>query len=197
LLDGLTPVFVAEGFRVQRAQAGFRRDIGGVEARFSLGMSSRPPSLGRLGVLIEPGLSVWISRWSAEAAQRAEGAGPWVGPRHETPVAWSLLDWLVDGKRPHWILPDEPTEAETRRLAGALVTEVRQTAMPYFEQRRSPPSVLELLTSGQLDLLDGSRFTVAAGALLEGRPDLAANVIARLGTARREAMSRALGLTSK
>jgi hypothetical protein len=80
-----------------------------------------------------------------------------------------------------------------RKLAIALRDSVIEAGLPFFEHWATASAVLEGAASGELQVPSAARFTIACGALLNDRPDLARMVIAPIGTASRESMARLLG----
>jgi len=111
-------------------------------------------------------------------------------------VVWELLDWLVPGNGPHWTLPDDPEPAEVEHVATLLRDSVVEVGLPFMERLATTDLLLKGVVGGELRVLDDARFTIACGALLAGRPDLARTAIEPLGTARRQAAASALGLTA-
>jgi len=192
----LTPDLVLNGFRWLRRDTAYRRDKDGVVSEFRLGISSRPPALGRVGILVEPRLVVSVPAWKAAAEQRladgAKGSAPF---QVLSDVAvWELLDVLVPGDRPHWTLPDVPVDDDIEALGGVLSGTLTTVVLPFFDRVRTPDRVLRAVEHGDVRLLDGSRFTLACGAMLHDRPDLAAAILAPIGTARRQPLVEVLGL---
>jgi hypothetical protein len=192
----LTPVLEPHGLRMVRRDAAYRREQNGVGSQLALRISSRPASLGGSGILVEPGLTIWVPAWMAEAERRLEGeADGWTRATAAPSFAvWELLDWLVPGKRPHWTLPDVPTDRQIDALAEVLGGSITDVAIPYFARLGTPEDVLEAAQSGEVRLAAEARFTVACGALLNGRPDLASALIAPIGTHTRQRLARVLGL---
>ena len=189
----LTPPLGDAGFSLKRRDHTYVRDQAGVVQSLALAITSRPPSLGRRGILIEPVLRVKVSAWTDEAERRLRQASALATPEHPGGVVWELLDWLTPGKVPHWSLSDIPTDPEIDRIATDLARVVEAVAVPRFEISRSPDLILSAIESGQIRPLDSDRFTVACGAILEGRRDLAADIIEPIGRTRREGLARVLG----
>lgn len=197
--DGLANILAeplaASGFRFRRGDSRFRRESDGVSLALSLGVSSRPASLGGVGILIEPMMGAAVPAWSQDAERRlAESSGPlvhWESP--SSPVVWEALDGHVPGRRPHWTLPDEPSSSDISRVAQDLRASVQETALPFLERLATQELLLGSAVSGDLRFND-ERFTIACGALLAGRPDLVLALIEPLGTARRDSVAAILGL---
>ena len=190
----LTPVLADGEFRLTRRDHTYSRDRGGVVQTLAVGIASRPPSLGRTGILIEPVLAVKVPAWRVEAERRLRDAPTLASPEHPGGVVFGLLDWLTAGKAPHWTLPDVPTRADIEPVAIDLGGVVKAVAVPRFEMFQSPDAILSAIETGQFRPLDADRFTIACGAILEGRRDLAADLIASMGRSRREGLAAALGV---
>jgi hypothetical protein len=190
----LAPDFEEHGFRFARRDEAYRRDDDGVRSEFHLGITPRPPALGRVGILVEPSLTISVPAWIDDAEQRASEAEGWLGTETSSFAVWELLDWLVPGNRPHWTLPDVPTDRDITGLANMLYPSVVEVALPFFTKLRTPDHVLQRIEAGEVRLLDQARFIVACGALRHDRPDLASSLIAPIGTARRRQLAHVLGL---
>ena len=191
----LAPEFAPHGFRFRRRDATYHREQNGVALSFALGISSRPPSIGGVGILIEPHLVAAVNAWMADAERRlASSSGPVLRWEHPSPVVWELLDWLVPGNSPHWTLPDDPEQAEVEDIAKLLRDSVVEVGLPFMERLATTELLLNGVVGGELRVLDDARFTIACGALLAGRLDLARTALEPLGTARRESAASVLGL---
>src|SRR6476469_7674714 len=141
----LAPEFAPHGFRFRRRDATYHRDQDGVAASFALGISSRPPSIGGVGILIEPHVVAAVDAWMADAERRlASSSGPVRSREHPSPVVWELLDWLVPGSSPHWILPDDPEQAEVEHVATLLRDAVVEGGLTFMERL----ATTELLLNG-------------------------------------------------
>lgn len=186
--------FAARGFRRSPSPVGFHRERGGVDSSFVLAISSRPQSLGRVGILVAPFLKVQIPSWSANAQDRLGNEGP---PTEQVggPLLLEDLDLLIPGPTPHWTLSDRPDEREVDALGDRLRAVVAEVGLPYVDQFQTPADILRYLDLGTARVLDASRFTLACGALLEGRPDLARRIVGVMGTARREHVESLLDLS--
>jgi hypothetical protein len=184
----------AHGFRRTRRPAAFHRAREGVESAVRLGLSSRPPSLGRVGILIEPSLWVAVPDWTAEARRRLAGQN-WPTEHVDGPLVFELLDWLVPGSRPHWTLSDQPSTSEIGSLGARLDAAIAEIGLPFLNRFATPADVLRHVESGGRPL-DDARFTLICGAIMEGRSDLARTFLNGLGTARRVALERLLESTT-
>lgn len=191
----LTPNLASEGFKFVRRDALYRRDRDGVEIELRLGIASRPPSMGRTGILIEPIVTASVPVWMAEAKRRLDVAtarlASWEAP---TPAFFELLDWLVPGKAPHWTLPDEPTRSEMEGVVELLCDPATRVFASLAAHLATPQSLLDAVATGIVQVPSATRFTVACGAILQRRPDLATSLIEPFGTARRASVAELLGL---
>jgi hypothetical protein len=194
----LTPPLADAGFRFHRRDAVFRRDRAGVAISVQLGLCSRPASLGRVGILIQPVVRVSVPEWTAEAERRLRSASSSAiqGEAASTHVVWQLLDWLVPGKTPHWILSDAPAAAEISAAGVLLATVIEGVALPFIDRLATTEQLLGAIAGNEIRLLAQARFTIACGAILHGQPDLASAVIGPFGTARRRAIAGVLGVSS-
>lgn len=186
------------GFRFRRRDAAFRRERDGVVLALFLGISSRPASLGGVGILVEPSMVVAVPAWEEEAERLlAVASGPLLQWEHPSePVIWEALDWHVPGKRPHWTLPDEPTPSDIAQLGRLLRESLIATGLPFLERVSTRERLLDIAASGEMLVMHEARLAIACGAMLVGRPDLAQTIIAPFGTARRESVARVLGFTA-
>lgn len=188
--------FDEQGFSFRRRDASFLRERNGVVLALSLGISSRPRSLGGVGILVEPMMVAGVPAWAEEAERRlAAASGPlphWEAPSQA--VIWETLDGHVPGKAPHWTLPDEPTSFDIAHEGHLLREAVFATGLPFLEQVASKDRLLDVAASREMRVLHDARFTIACGVMLAGRPDLAQRIIEPYGTARRESAAGVLGL---
>ena len=190
--EALQPELRPRGFRVERRTGTFTRTFGDVVHEIRLAISSRPPALGDVGMLIEPLLVVRVPAWEGDAARRLalvdESAG-------EVPVAvgFESLATLAGVDAPAWTLPDQPDASTVRVTADRVRDAVISSGMPYLEAARSTAEILDAASSGER-LLDDARLTLACGALLAGREELAGRLIEGVGTWRREHLARILGI---
>lgn len=183
------------GFRFRRRDATFLREADGRTLSIELGISSRPPSLGGVGVLLEPAMVVSVAAWADDARRRlANSSAPPLWEHPTAVIVWEMLCVYVAGRRPHWTLPDAPTAPEITERARSLRSALVEVGLPFLERLASRARLLELAASGEAPVLHDARFTLACGALLEGRPDRARAVIEPLGTARRMSAAAVLGL---
>jgi hypothetical protein len=185
------------GFQFRRRDAVFRRERDGVVLSIFLGISSRPASMGGVGILVEPMMVVAVPGWEAEAVRRlAAASGPlvhWEQPSEA--VISEALDWHIPGKRPHWTLPNEPTPSDIARLGGLLRESAIAVGLPFLERVSTRDRLLDISANGEVRVIHEARLAIACGAMLRGRPDLADIMIEPYGTARRESVARVLGLT--
>lgn len=184
------------GFEFRRRDVAFHRERDGVLLALSLGISSRPPSMGRVGILVEPMMCAGVPTWAQDAERRlAVAAGPLLDwERPSSFVVREALDWHVQGRAPHWTLPDDPTAADIERQARSLLESVLTTGLPFLERLATKAHLLEVAASGGRLVDHDARFTIACGAMIAGRPDLARRIIEPFGTARRESVASALGV---
>jgi hypothetical protein len=184
------------GFRFRRRDAAFHRERDGVMLELSFGISSRPPSMGGVGILVEPMMCAGVPTWAEDAERRlAAAAGQlldWERPSQL--IVGEALDWHVRGRAPHWTLPDEPTSSDIEHQARALRESILATGIPFLERLATKEQLLEVAASGERLVDHDARFTIACGAMLAGRPDLARRIIEPFGTARRESVASVLGL---
>jgi hypothetical protein len=191
----VTPPLASEGFRFRRRDAAFHRERHDVSHLFALGISSRPAQLGRVGISVQPFVNVDVERWRSDAEQRlASATGPLVHWEHPSAAVVAVLDWIAPGQRSHWALPDEPTTSDVERVGEDLRRAVIGVGLPFMKRLKTPDLVLDSVAAGDVRVLQGARFTLACGALLAGRPELARTVIEPFGTARRESVAGILGL---
>ena len=184
------------GFRFRRRDSAFHRERDGVTLALSSGISSRPPSMGGVGILVEPMMYAGVPTWAEDAERRlAAAAGPLLGwERPSQFIVMQALDWDVRGRAPHWTLPDWPTPSDIEHQARALRESVLDTAIPFLERLATKEQLLEVGASGERLVDHDARFTIACGAMLAGQPDLARRIIEPFGTARRESVASVLGL---
>jgi hypothetical protein len=138
----LGPEFETHAFRLVRRDWSYRRARDAVSARFSLGVSSRPPSLGYVGILIQPGLVISVPEWMDEAKRRLSGqTGRWLRSEVPAPAIWQMLEWLMPDRQAAWRLPDRPTAAEVDALARNLHRATRDVALPLFDRLGTPTAM--------------------------------------------------------
>jgi hypothetical protein len=192
----LATVLAPFGYRRVLSRHGFVRDRHGVHSELRTAISSRPPSLGYIGILVEPLLVVSVEAWAEEARLRLASSQPgrFLSAERPGPVAMMALDWLMAEPGPHWTLSDEPGEAEIASTASSLAAAVATTAVPELERLSTPQSILDRAEGHELRLLQSAAFVVACGAMAGGRPEVARAILEKVGTARRAEMERALGL---
>ena len=195
LAEKLAGVLRPAGFEWLKREAAFRRSRDGVIAEFRFGISSRPASLGYSGILIEPMLVIAVPEWESSLSARLVASGSEVeageGP---LPAAFMHLDHMVAGSRPHWVLPDEPDQAAVDGVAASLSDAVVGSAVPIFAELDTPTRILDALASGRMTPLQDARPTIAMGALLAERPDIARSALAPIGTSRRRELEKMLGV---
>jgi len=157
-------------------------------AEVRLGISARPPSLGGSGVIVQPMIVVRVPAWEAEVANRLAGTR-W---ERGAAVVWEALDWIC-GRERAWALGEGESE-EAHLIAESILQALRSVGVPYLDQLSSPMSILANFETGEIKQLGDAAPTVACGALLAGRDDLARRALSAFGSEWRQELETRLGL---
>jgi hypothetical protein len=139
-------------------------------------------------------LVVRVPAWEAELARRLSTQRTALRfSEMPTPVLLTPLFDVTPWITARWTLPDNPDTDELKAAATSVQEAVEKVAVPMLERLSRPEAILSALASGDLRPLADARPTLACGALLAGKPELAKLALTTFGSARRAEIESLLG----